>query len=305
MIVRLIAISAIVAGACVVSAQQPAFKTETRLVVLHATVRNKRGVEITNLDRDAFTVYENGKRQAITVFRRDDIPVSIGLLVDNSGSMRPLRERAEAAALAFIRASNPLDEACVVNFADTARIDVAMTQDVGRLEAGIRRVDSTGGTALRDAVRVAETYLRDHATRDRRVLLVITDGRDNASLVTMREIEHESRASDTMVYAIGVFAAESAEAKDGRRELDALAERTGGVAYYPASIDEVAAVAQDIAQQIRRQYTIAYAPSNQRWDGTYRTIRVDAHGSEPLTVRTRAGYVAAPPTPSGRDLDEP
>ncbi|HZR23267.1 MAG TPA: VWA domain-containing protein [Vicinamibacterales bacterium] len=303
MIGRLAAIAAIVAGTCVARAQQPSFKTETRLVVLHATVRNRRGVEITNLDRGAFTVYENGKRQPIMLFRRDDIPVSIGLLVDNSGSMRPLRERAEAAALAFVRASNPLDEAFVVNFADTARIDVAMTQDVATLEAGIRRVDSIGGTALRDAVRVAETYLHDHATRDRRVLLVITDGRDNASLVTMREIEQHSRASDTAVYAIGVFAADSSEAKDGKRELDALAERSGGVAYYPSGPDEVVGAAQDIAQQIRRQYTIAYAPSNQRLDGSYRTIRVEARGEEPLTVRTRSGYLAVPSVTSRHDRD--
>ncbi len=159
----------------------PAFRTETRLVVLHATVKTGRGADVANLDQRAFAVYENGKRQPIKLFRRDDIPVSLGLLIDNSGSMRTLRRRVEAAALAFVRASNPLDEAFVLNFADKPRIDVPFTSDVQTLEAGISRADSIGGTALRDAIDMADTYLGQHAVRDRRVLLVITDGRDNAN----------------------------------------------------------------------------------------------------------------------------
>jgi VWFA-related protein len=279
-------------------AQQPSFHAETRLVVLRATVRNSRGAEITGLDQTAFTVYENGRRQPITLFRRDDIPVSIGLLIDNSGSMRPLRALAEAAALAFVRASNPRDEAFVVNFADTPRIDVALTSDAAVLQAGIARVDSIGGTALRDAVEMADTYLHDHASRDRQVLLAITDGRDNASRVTLRQIEETARRSKTAVYAIGLFGStDSAEGKDGRRELDALTGRTGGVAFYPASLADIDGIVDDLAQQIRRQYTIAYAPTNQALDGTYRRIRVDARGTEPLTVQTRPGYLATPPSP--------
>src|SRR5260221_4070547 len=122
-------------------AQQPAFRAETRLLVLHATVRNARGELVTNLERGAFTVYENGKRQPVTLFRRDDIPVSLGLLIDNSGSMRALRSKVEAAALALARASNPQDEIFVVNFNDRPRIDVPMTTYVGGLEAGIAAVD--------------------------------------------------------------------------------------------------------------------------------------------------------------------
>jgi VWFA-related protein len=113
--------------AALTAAQAPSFRAETRLVVLHATVTNPRGEAVTNLDRSAFTVYENGKRQPITLFRRDDLPISIGLLIDNSGSMRPLRAKVEAAALAFARASNPDDEVFVINFADRVHVDVAMT----------------------------------------------------------------------------------------------------------------------------------------------------------------------------------
>jgi Ca-activated chloride channel homolog len=249
---------------------------------------------VTDLDEGAFRVYENGKRQPITLFRRDDIPVSLGLLIDNSGSMRNLRGRVEASALAFMRASNPLDEAFVVNFADRPKLDVPFTSDVRQLEAGIARVDSIGGTALRDAIDMAEDYLRRHATHDRRILLVVTDGRDNASTITDRQIQQASERSDTAVYAIGVFGdPESANAKAGRHELDSLTQHSGGAAYYPATVDEVDAIVGELARQIRNQYTIAYAPTNQALDGTYRRIRVEARRREPLTVRTRAGYVAA------------
>jgi Ca-activated chloride channel family protein len=141
--------------ALVAALQLPAFRAETRLVVVHATVRNDHGELVTNLTKDAFAVYENGKRQTIALFRSDDVPVSLGLLIDNSGSMRTKRSRVEAASLAFARASNPRDEIFVLNFADKPRIDVHFTSDVRQLEAGIARVDSIGGTAMRDAVAVA------------------------------------------------------------------------------------------------------------------------------------------------------
>jgi len=274
-------------------AQQPAFHAETRLVVIHATVRNARGELVTNLERGAFTVYENGKRQSITLFRRDDIPVSLGLLIDNSGSMRALRTRVEAAALALARASNPQDEIFVINFNDKARLDVPFTSDVGILEAGIARVDSIGGTAMRDAIDLAQTYLSEHGTRDRKVLLVITDGIDNASVVTRDRIEKQADERDTVILAVGLFG-DAERARQGRHELDRLADRTGGTTYYPASIDEIGPVAAEIARQIRNQYTIAYVPLNQALDGTYREVRVTASGSERLSVRARAGYRATP-----------
>src|SRR5262249_22317917 len=147
---------------------------------------------------------------------------------------------------------------------------------------------------VRYAVEAVERYLKEHASHDRRVLLIVTDGRDNASTVTLKQIEGLSRRSETAVYAIGFFRApDSSEAKDGRRELDALTHETGGTAAYPRSYEEIPTVAFDLARQIRSQYTIAYAPLNQALDGTYRRIHVEARGREPLTVHTRAGYVAS------------
>jgi VWFA-related protein len=273
--------------------QAPSFRTETRLVVLHATAKNGRGELVTDLDQPAFTVFENGKRQPITLFRRDDVPVSLGLLIDNSGSMRRLRSRVEAAALAFARASNPQDEMFVINFADKAQIDVPLTSDVRVLEASIARVDSIGGTAMRDAVGMAERYLRDHATRDRKVLVVITDGNDNASLTTVDRLRKQAEESETVIDAIGLFGdGETSKARTGRHELGALTERTGGAAYYPESSDQIESVAVALARQIRNQYTIAYSPLNQALDGSYRTIRLTVTGSDRLVVHTRPGYRA-------------
>jgi VWFA-related protein len=272
---------------------QPAFRVETRVVVLYATVHNSRGELVTNLDRSAFTVYEDGKPQRITVFGRDDLPVSLGLLIDNSGSMRAMRSKVEAAALSFARASNTQDEMFVLNFADTPRIDVPFTSDVRTLEAGVARVDSIGGTALWDAVDMAESYL-NHGTRQRKVLLVVTDGRDNASLASLDKVIRQAQKDETVIYVVGLMG-DTPSAKKAREDLDRLTERCGGVAYYPGDISQVEPTVLDVARQIRSQYTIAYSPANQKLDGSYRKIRLVAGGRERLVVRTRPGYWATPP----------
>jgi VWFA-related protein len=285
---------AVALAASGVAGQPPSFRSDTRLVVVHATVRNSRGEIVTDLGRDAFTVYENGRRQPIAIFRRDDIPVSLGLLIDNSGSMRALRGRVEAAALALARASNPDDEIFVVNFNDKVHIDVPFTGDIGVIESGIRRADAIGGTAMRDAIELAQHYLSERGTRDRKVLLVVTDGIDNASVATRELVEQQADRRDSVIFAMGLFGDEQ-RSRHGRAELDGLVERTGGLASYPATVDDIEPAAIEIAHQIRNQYTIAYAPSNQALDGSYRSIRVTANGPGKLSVRTRAGYVAAPP----------
>jgi Ca-activated chloride channel family protein len=271
--------------------QQPPFHTDTHLVVVHPTVRDGRGALVTTLNREAFTVYENGKRQSIAVFQRDDQPVSLGLLIDNSGSMRTIRPQVEAAALALARASNIEDEVFVLNFNDKARIDVPFTSDARVLETGVRRADAIGGTAMRDAVDMGQTYLSEHGTRDRKVLVIVTDGIDNASVVTADEVVRQAEQRDTVVFAVGLFGATEKHGP-GRHELDQLTDKTGGVAYYPASIDDIGPVALEIARQIRNQYTIGYESTNEAHDGSYRTIRVAVTGPGRLTVRARSGYLA-------------
>jgi Ca-activated chloride channel homolog len=271
---------------------QPAFRVETRVVVLYATVHNSHGELVTTLDRSAFTVYEDSRPQPITIFGRDDLPVSLGLLVDNSGSMREMRRKVEAAALSFARASNPQDEMFILNFADTPRIDVPFTSDVHALEAGIARVDSIGGTALWDAVDMAEGYLH-HGTRQRKVLLIVTDGRDNASLATLDKVIRQAQKDETVIYVVGLMG-DTPSANKAQEDLDRLTERCGGVAYYLTDISQVEPTVLDVARQIRSQYTIAYSPANQKLDGSYRKIRVTAAGREHLVVRTRPGYWATP-----------
>jgi len=275
--------------------EAPVFPSEVRLVVLHPTVRNGRGELVTDLDRGAFTVYENGQPQPITVFHRNDVPVSLGILIDNSRSMASVRAKVAAAALAFARASNPQDEMFVLNFADKPRLDVPLTTDRGVLESGIARMDSIGGTALRDAIDMAETYLVAHATRDRKVLLLITDGNDNASVTPMDRIRKQAEQGDIAIDAVVLLnGSEAGRAQKAHDQLDDLTERTGGFAHYPPGGDDVGAAALAIARQIRSQYTLGYAPLNQRLDGSYRKLRVEVKAHEHLSVRTRAGYRATP-----------
>lgn len=278
----------------VAAQQRPAYSARTSLVVLHATVKNRRGEPVTNLERSAFTVYENGRPQPITIFRRDDVPVSLGLVIDNSGSMRTMRAKVEEAALSFVRASNPLDDVFVLNFADRGRIDVPATRDPRVLQAGIARLDSIGGTAMRDAVLMAEDYLRQQASQDRRVLLLITDGHDNASTASLKQLREILARSETALFAVGLFRDDPRAPRPGRAELDQLTELTGGSAYYPTAFDQIESVVRDIAHQIRSQYTIAYAPVNPALDGTYRAIRLKVAGEAGHSVRTRAGYWATP-----------
>ena len=283
-----------------VAAQTPQrFRTEARLVVLNVTVTNRQGDLITNLDRGAFRVYEDGREQSISVFRRDDVPVSLGLIIDNSRSMAPLRQEVEAAALAFVRASNPLDEVFVLSFADTTRIDVPFTSDIGVLEARVARVNSIGGTAVRDAILVGERYLSHYAKYDRRALVAITDGDDTASHLSITELRRALEKSTASIFSVGIAdGTRSSRATAFDKDLEHLIKRSGGV-HRAARPSDVNGVMLEIAHQIRSEYTIAYAPSNQALDGSYRTVRVKIRHPGGLTARTRAGYWALAPTSGG------
>jgi Ca-activated chloride channel homolog len=271
----------------------PVFRAEIGVVVLQATVHNRRGEVVPDLQRDAFTVYENGRRQAITIFRQGDAPISVGLVVDNSRSMRAKREAAESAALGALRATGPEDEAFVMNFADKARIDVPLGADRDALAAGLVRRDSIGGTALRDAIAQAAEHLAAHATRARRALLVVSDGNDNASVLDTAAVKRAAAEHDVALFAVAIGGQDDADAaRRGRDALEELAESTGGTTLQAWSGEEAAARGRDVARLMRHFYTIGYAPLDQALDGTYRKLRVVAKGQEPVRVKTRAGYRA-------------
>lgn len=301
--------SALAAAACaafLVNAQTPpaatpdngpaTFTADTRLVILPVSVSDKSGKLITNLQRQAFKVFENGAEQPIKVFRREDVPISLGIIIDNSGSMRDKRQKVETASLDLVKASNPRDEVFVVNFNDEAYLDVPFTNDIKKLEEGVARIDSRGGTAMRDAISMSMDYLKEKSKRDKKVLLVVTDGNDTASAGTLEKLIDKARASEGVtIYAIGLLnEEEKREAHKAKRALDAITRESGGIAFYPKDTSEVDKIALQVAQDIRNQYTIAYSPTVQAEDGTFRQIKVTVNGPGRPTVRTRTGYYARP-----------
>jgi Ca-activated chloride channel family protein len=271
------------------------FRADTRLVVLHASVVDKKGKLITNLDQNAFKVFENGQQQQVKIFRREDVPVSLGIIIDDSGSMSSKRSRVEAASLAMVRESNPQDEVFIVNFNDDAFLDVPFTNDIHKMEQGLARIDSRGGTAMRDAIGMSLDYMKHEARKDKKVLMVITDGNDNASNVSLEKVVARSNQADVLVYAIGLFTDEEKhEASKARRALNELTLATGGLAFYPKDVSDVQSLAVEIARDIRSQYTIAYRPNIQELDGSYRQIKVTVDAPGRPVVRTRSGYYATP-----------
>jgi Ca-activated chloride channel family protein len=280
------------------------FRSDTRLVVLHASVTDRKGKLITNLARNEFKVFENGQPQEVKIFRREDIPVSLGILIDDSGSMMSKRARVEAAALAMVRESNPEDEVFIVNFNDDAYLDVPFTSDIHKLEQGLARIDSRGGTAMRDALSMSLDYMNKNAKKDKKVLLVITDGNDNASNTSLEKVVSRANQADTLVYSIGLFTdEEKREATKARRALNELVNATGGLAFYPKDIGDVQSQALEIAHDIRNQYTIAYSPTIQQLDGSYRQIKVTVDAPGKPTVRTRSGYFATPDSQAQTSAD--
>src|SRR5262245_6149108 len=254
------------------------FRSDTRIVVLHATVLDKSGHLVTTLGRDAFKVLENGVAQQIRQFKREDVPVSLGLVVDNSGSMRDKRAKVEAACLTLVKDSNPQDEVFVVNFNDEAFLDNPkgkdFTNDIKEMEEALTRIDSRGGTAMRDAIRMSIDHEKEKAHRDKKVLVAVTDGNDNSSLVTLENLVKASQQSNVLIFAIGLLSEEERrEAKRAERALNALAEATGGESFFPKDASEVEKIAHQVARNIRNQYTIVYSPSNQSMDGTFRQIK--------------------------------
>jgi Ca-activated chloride channel family protein len=264
------------------------------LVVLHATVEDAKGAFVPDLKEQNFKVFENKAEQKIAVFRREDVPVTLGLVVDNSGSMREKRAQVNAAALTFVKTSNPQDEVFVVNFNDEFYLDLDkdFTNDPKELQEALERIDSRGSTALYDAVIGSLDHLRK-GHKDKKVLLVITDGNDNASRVTLDQAVLEARQSGVLVYSIGILTDEDfGEARSAKRALKALAEASGGLDYYPRSLKEIQKITPEIAAEIRNQYVLGYQPTHAELDGSFRQIKVAVTGFGKPTVRTRNGYYA-------------
>jgi len=276
------------------SDEVPVFTSDTRLVVVHASVFDKSGKLVTNLQQSAFKVLENGVEQPLKVFRREDIPVSLGIIIDNSGSMRDKKNRVAAAALNLVRASNPQDEVFIVNFNDDAYLDQPFTNDIKKLEQALDRVETKGGTAMRDAISMSMDYLKEKAKKDKKVLVIVTDGNDNTSNINLEELMRKAQQSDVLIYSIGILSEEEPrEAKKAKRALGDLAKASGAMDYYPKDLEEVDKIVPEVAHEIRNQYTLAYSPLNPALDGTFRKITVQVNAPRRPTVRSRNGYYAS------------
>lgn len=267
------------------------FKKEVQEVILHAIVVDDQNRLVTGLARNAFNIYEDGKLQELTSFRKERVPVALGILIDNSGSMLPKRAKVNEAALQLVDASQHEDRVFIVNFGEDAFLDQDYTPDVGKLRAALQRVETRGSTALYDALIAAVDHLEQTSPLQKKVLLVVTDGRDNASQATFQQVLRKLQSKNgPVLYAIALEQNERPD--DGHRQsLRTLAEQTGGTAFFPSNLGEITSIASAIAQDIRSQYVIAYHSSNPQTPGAYHSIQVRAlEGSTRLRTATRAGY---------------
>jgi Ca-activated chloride channel family protein len=281
------------------------FRADTRLVVLPISVADKNGKLVTDLKQSSFKVFENGIEQPIKIFKREDVPISLGIIIDNSGSMKEKRQKVEIASLDMVKASNPQDEVFIVNFNDEPWLDVPMTSDIKIMQEGIARIDSRGGTAMRDAISGGIDYLKKQGKRQKKVLLVITDGNDNASTINLERLVSRSQQEEILIFSIGLLNEEERhEAKIAKRALDTLARETGGLAFYPKGVADVDQIALQVAHEIRNQYTLAYSPTSPQMDGSFRQIKVTVNGPGHPLVRTRTGYYATPDDPSKKAVSQ-
>jgi len=263
-------------------------------VMLHATVVDDKQHIITNLDRGAFSVFEDGKQQNIISFHHVDIPVAMGIVIDNSGSMREKRAKVNQAALNLVRSSNPKDEVFVVNFNDEQYLDQDFTNNLLKLKEALDKIDARGGTALYDAAVASADHLKQNGRLEKKVLFIVTDGEDNASSETLEQaVKQLQQENGPSVYAIGILGDEE-HPRRAKKALEILCQRTGGIAFFPKTLDEVDAISRTIANDIRNQYAIGYKPTTPKGAGGFRQVRVEAKakGHSKLVVRTKSGYYA-------------
>ncbi len=273
----------------------PAISVNVELAMLHATVRDRKGRFVSGLQKQEFRVYEDDQPQMIEVFQHEDMPVVVGLVVDNSGSMQRKQSDVAAAALAFVQSSNPADEMFIVNFNENVTFGLPNTElfsaRSSELDRALMGVPARGKTALYDAIETSLTHLQK-ASRDKKMLVVISDGGDNASKYVLNQVLQDVGRSDAVIYTIGLF--DEYDTDRNPRVLRRIARATGGEAFFPEEASTVVRICKEIAEDVRNQYTIGYAPKNEKVDGTYRAIKVTVAGRDggKLLVRTRAGYIA-------------
>lgn len=275
-------------------------KVDVDLRLLHVTVFDWKEQLVKGLRQENFEVYEDKIQQEISLFKVEDIPVSLGLVIDNSGSMRGKRNRVNQAAITFVKTSNPEDEVFLINFNDQVFLDQEFTQNLDDLTDALDHIDARGGTALYDAVYLALEHIRE-GQEEKKAILVITDGQDRDSRYRFDTVLDFARESYASIYLIGLFDKLSERPRRERKAaklLQELSVETGGKYFFPESVDEVHAICTEVAHEIRNQYTLGYKPTNLSRDGTWRdvTVRVlgapKPKGKRKWIARTKRGYYA-------------
>lgn len=271
---------------------------QVNLVLVPVTVRDRKGQFVSGLNESNFRVYQDGQLQKISLFRSEDIPVTTGLVVDHSTSMRAKRAEVIAGALAFVRASNPEGKGFVINFSNRPIFglpaDIAFSSNLNQLEVALSSSPASGRTALYDALAAALQHLQESQS-DKKVLLLISDGGDNASQYDFAQVLEMAQSANAIIYTVGLFDEDSAD--QNPKVLRKLAKETGGESYFPSSPAEVVSTCQEIAADIRHQYNLAYSPADDVRSGYHRIhVVVTAPGRGRLSVRSRAGYFFPPPT---------
>jgi VWFA-related protein len=252
---------------------------------------------VPDLKKENFQVFEDGVKQKLISFQHSDLPVSIALVVDNSGSMGRKRPSVNKSTLDLIKASNSQDEAFVVNFSDAAIIDQEFTSNVNKLRVGLSHIEARGGTALYDAVAASADKLATGAKHPKQVIILITDGEDNASDLNLDQtIQRVRQLSGPVIYSIGLLFGDEDmsrdEVKHARKALEMLSTETGGMAFFPKNIEQIDQIAAEVARDIRNQYTLGYHSTKPTTEPGFRRIAVTAEGKGQgkLIVRTRTGY---------------
>lgn len=273
-------------------AGQFVFRKKVEEVILHAVVVNQQNDLISNLPQGAFNVFEDGKPQQITSFHQEHVPVALGILVDNSGSMRPKREAVNQAALNLVRSSNPQDETFVVNFGEAYYLDQDFTNSVPKLQAALEKIETRGTTALYDAIVASAAHMKQSASLQKRVLLVVTDGEDNASQDSLEQAVQQLQDKDGPVVYVIALLNPARRMSSTTQSLEAISRNTGGTAYFPTDVQQVDSITRKIASAIRSQYVIGYKSASTALGRSYHAIEVDAYDASRhrLRVRTRTGY---------------
>jgi VWFA-related protein len=261
-------------ASCLWAQDEDTFKLNVNvdLTEVHVSVTDEKDHPIGNLQKDNFRVFEDQREQKVSVFKHEDIPVSLGLVIDNSRSMEPRKQRMDAAVLAFVRKSNPDDETFIVHFDDTARLNRDFTNDINLLEQTLAKAKPYGQTAIYDALILALDHMKE-AKQPKTAILLFTDGIDNASKHTVDEAIEAAERSHVAVYTIGLLSESGGQKAED--SLVRIATTTGGRAFFPLTVEEARTAMERVARDIREQYTLGYIPSNPTRAGQWRSVRVE------------------------------